>query len=453
MEAEIVKVEQLDEVISKSGLAIQQGEDVKRSYMPFLDEIASIQEESKKINFNNPSETDEKIARDLRLRMVKQRTGAKDLKDSRKAIYIRLGDVEQKSYNLIESTAKLAEEVLMQVEKRREIAEKKRKEELRIERLVILSQFVDNSEIYPVENMDEAAFQDLAEGLKSAKIKREKEEADRIKVEEELKVKNETFNARRLMLSKMVAYTGEEILQELTLETTEEEFKTIIEFCNGAKEKFEQKQEQLRVENERIKAQQEKERKEKEAELEAQRLVAQKEKEEAIEEMKRAEAEKVYRQNEMIKMGLRFNGEEFCYKDINYHWTEIIEMPSPKFVAIINLIRERMAQIKLEEEEADKKLKAAQEKADKEKKELEAKLKAQEDEKKRLAQIEADKEKARQEVLKQANLAPDKDKLEKWIESFEIPTIPTMSTDEYRNKIDFILSKFNGFKKWALTQL
>lgn len=280
MNQEIVKTEQLDEVISKSGLAIQQGEEVKQSYIPFLNEIANIQEESKKINFDNPSETDEKIARDLRLRMVKQRTGAKELKDSRKAIYIRLGDVEQKSYNLIESTAKLAEEILMQIEKRREIAEKKRKEELRISRLSILSEFCDNYEIYPVQDMDEAAFNDLADGLKQAKIKRE-QEAEALRLAEiEKEIKRNEFNSRRLVLSKMVAYTGEEILSDLSLETTEAEFLTLLEFCNGKKVEWERNQEKIKAEKE-----------ESERKLEHERRKIQEEREKMLAEQKKKDDE------------------------------------------------------------------------------------------------------------------------------------------------------------------
>ena len=320
MNHEVVKTEQLDEVINKSGLAIQQGEDVKRSYMPFLDEIANIQNESQKINFDNPSETDEKIARDLRLRMVKQRTGAKELKDSRKAIYLRLGDVEQKSYNLIESTAKLAEEVLLQVEKRREIAEKKRKEELRISRLSILSEFCDNFEIYPVQDMDESAFNDLAEGLKQAKIKKE-QEAERLRLEEiEKEKKQNQFNSRRLILSKMVAYTGEEILGDLSLETTDEEFLVIMDFCNKKKEEWESEQERIkaekiesdkkleeereniRKEKEKMLAEQKKkddERKRKEDEIEAERKKIEDEKKK-IEAQKKAE-EDAKRESERIE--------------------------------------------------------------------------------------------------------------------------------------------------------
>jgi len=123
MTTEIVK---FDEVIKQSGLAIQEGEEIKQSYLPFAIQLAGIQDQAGKINFEKPTPTDEIIARDLRLRTVKIRTGASDLKDSRKKIHLLKGNLEQAAYNLIAASCKLSEEAFTTVEKARENAEAKR---------------------------------------------------------------------------------------------------------------------------------------------------------------------------------------------------------------------------------------------------------------------------------------------------------------------------------------
>ena len=143
MENEIMKIDssQLDEVIVSSGLAIQEGEQAKQSYLPFLVQISEIQEQSTKINYENPTQIDEKIARDLRLQAVKIRTSASNLKDERKKIHLLKGNLEQAAYNLIASTCKLAEETFVVVEKATELKEKKRIEELALARETEMSQY------------------------------------------------------------------------------------------------------------------------------------------------------------------------------------------------------------------------------------------------------------------------------------------------------------------------
>jgi hypothetical protein len=88
MEILTIKIENTapDKVITESGLVLNEAEEIKQSYLPFFIQLAEIKEEAKKINFENPSMLDEKIARELRLRTVKVRTGSEDIKNTRKKI-------------------------------------------------------------------------------------------------------------------------------------------------------------------------------------------------------------------------------------------------------------------------------------------------------------------------------------------------------------------------------
>ncbi len=74
--------------------------------------------------------------------------------------------------------------------------------------------------------------------------------------------------------------------------------------------------------------------------------------EEKRKERERIEAEKINRQNKLINLGLKFDGEQFSYKDVNFHWTDIIAMTGPEFSKQYEGAKARMEQI-LKEEEAE----------------------------------------------------------------------------------------------------
>lgn len=213
---EIVKIEttQLEEVVKNSGLALNEGEEIKTAYLPFLVRLSEIQDQATKINFNEPTELDEKISRELRLATVKVRTDAEKLKDEQKRVDLLRGKVKQDSYNLIASSCKLAEEVFFNVEKAREIAEKKRKEQLKIDRSEKLEPYCDAVSLYPLGEMSEEQFSELYAALRSshemkleaerkaeearlAEIEAEKKRQEEIRLENE-RLKKEAIEKERL---------------------------------------------------------------------------------------------------------------------------------------------------------------------------------------------------------------------------------------------------------------
>lgn len=204
----VEKIEQtaLVKVVTESGLTIEEGETIKQSYQPFIEQLADVQEQAKKIDFENPAEIDETIARELRLKTVKIRTGSEKLKDDRKRGYMLRGNLEQAAYNLIAASCKVTENALNEVEKAREIAEARRKESLKLERSEKLAAYVENVAIFPLGEMSEADFDALyfsAKAQHEAKIEaEEKAEADRLaKIEaerleqERIKAENEKLQA------------------------------------------------------------------------------------------------------------------------------------------------------------------------------------------------------------------------------------------------------------------
>ncbi len=197
----LTKIEsnQLEEVVKNSGLAIQEGEEIKKSYIPYLNQLAEIQEQSTKINFEAPAQIDEMIARDLRLKTVKIRTGASQLKDDRKRIHLLKGNLEQAAYNLIAASCKLAEESFTMVEKAREIAEEKRCQELKLVREKELEPYREF--LLPdmdLAHMDEDTYQKILKGGKlqlefneSEKKRLEAERIEREKEQERIRLENE----------------------------------------------------------------------------------------------------------------------------------------------------------------------------------------------------------------------------------------------------------------------
>ena len=226
---EIVKIEKLDFVIKESGLAIQEGEEIKKSYIPFVAQLAEIQEQAKKINFENPTLLDEEIAGKLRKATVKIRTGASDLKDSRKKIFLLKGNLEQAAYNLIAASCKLTEETFINVEKAREIAEKKAKEERKAKRIEILNSLQYDFTFVDILTMPDEQFDLLViqlENERDAKIAADKE-AERIRLEkieaerienERIRLENEKLQAEIKERERLAEIERQKAAKELELE-------------------------------------------------------------------------------------------------------------------------------------------------------------------------------------------------------------------------------------------
>lgn len=311
METNLVKIEttdKLEEIVKGSGLAIEEGEQVKMSYQPFLNEIAVIQEQSNKINYENPSDIDERIARELRLKTVKIRTGAKDFKDERKKTYLVKGNLEQAAYNLIEATCKVAEDVFNNVEKAKEIKERKFKEERRIERVKILTALDFDFTYTDLMGMPDDQFNVLVNSLeneKIAKAEREKKE----KEEAEAKIKAEAAEKERMRIEN----------EKLKKENEEKERKIQIEKAKAAEE---QRKQDLLMEAQRKEAAKKLEIEKAKAKKLQDELMAKEEAElkekariEAERKAKELEAKKAAKAPDKLKLKRFMEG--FTYTDVN----------------------------------------------------------------------------------------------------------------------------------------
>ncbi len=172
----------LDTVINESGLQLTEAEAIKQSYLPYFEQLVEIKEQATKINFDKPSDIDETIARELRLKLVKIRTGSEDIKKERKQIHMLKGNLEQSAWNLIRDTCLLDEEKFSAVEKRREIEEKQRKENLRIERENAVEPYGADTEHIALGEMSEEIWENYFNGVK---VSYEQKAAAELKAEED----------------------------------------------------------------------------------------------------------------------------------------------------------------------------------------------------------------------------------------------------------------------------
>jgi hypothetical protein len=260
-------------LLKESHLELTEAEQIKQSYLPFFVQMAEIKEESKKISFDNPGDIDEVIARNLRIRTMKIRTGSEAIKVDRKRIHMLKADVEQKTWNLIAADCKLAEEQFAQVEKRKEILEKKRQAELKAQREELLKEFVEDVSLYPLGTISQESFDQLLNGFKLAAKQKEEQAAKELE--------------ERLAREKVQQEEQERIKAEnerLRAEAAEKERLLAIE-----------RAEQIRIAQEQEKALQA-EREKAAAELQAREKIAAAERAEAAKELKaqqdKADAEK-----------------------------------------------------------------------------------------------------------------------------------------------------------------
>ncbi|AXH74774.1 MAG: MAEBL protein [Bacteriophage sp.] len=278
---EIKQEEELKKVLTDSGLQLSDSEVIKQSYLPYFEQLAKIKEESQKINFENPTELDEKIARELRLKTVKVRTGSKDLKDERKRIHMLRANVEQDAWNLIKSGCELEEENFYQVEKKRELAEKRRKELLaseRNEQMLPYAEFVD-TKFMNLGEMDEEKFQNL---LKGAKLQLEQKEAEAKRIAEE-EAERKRLEAERI--------EAQRIENERLKKEAEEKEKALQEERKKAEE--ERLKQEAILEAERKKAEEvlEQQRKEAQAKLDAEKKKSEEEAKKQAELLAQQQAE------------------------------------------------------------------------------------------------------------------------------------------------------------------
>jgi len=160
--------------------------------MAFAPAMIKVHELSKALTImdkSNPTDSDSKIAKRMRLDLVDVRKRAEEKKVELKSMILIEGGLIDDLFKVVKKTCELTELEYASIEKFAENKEKERKQKLFNERVASLSSVCENPTIYPLGDLEEKYYNDLYEGLRLAdQAKRDaqiKAENDRIKAEKQ----------------------------------------------------------------------------------------------------------------------------------------------------------------------------------------------------------------------------------------------------------------------------
>jgi len=200
LELSVIEIPEFLPVTKQSG--IEKAEHYAATFAPFMITVKELSEKASGINHNEPSALDAKLAREVRLALVKNRTATATKKDESKAALLAESNLIQNLHNVVVNTSQLIEADLTAVEKYAENKEKERIEALRVNRAEQLSSFVEDANIFPLGTMTEDAFTELLTGSRLAFEKRQedarlaeerriKEENDRLEEQKRIREEND----------------------------------------------------------------------------------------------------------------------------------------------------------------------------------------------------------------------------------------------------------------------
>lgn len=166
---------------------------IEQSFLPKQTELNSFTEQySALVNKELNTETF-KEARELRLKLVKVRTGIADVHKNEKAFFLASGKFVDALKNKLTTPIEQMEEKLLDIEKYEERIEKEMKEQLKIDRKKAFEPYGTDTSFLPLGEMTEEQFNgqlDVAKTAHEAKIKAEKE-AEEKRIEEEKRIATE----------------------------------------------------------------------------------------------------------------------------------------------------------------------------------------------------------------------------------------------------------------------
>ncbi len=435
---------ELVQLVQGSGLKEEKQKQIAETLGQFFNKAAEWNATIATIVITSPEETGKmKMAREGRLTLRGMRLDAeKVINGKRDEVKFRMADdvledkLWLKALQMMQATFKNLETKLEEKETFGIRWEAEQKEKRTSERLLKLSEYSENdyqSDKSIVENLSDEAFENYLQTVKKM-AEDKKAEAARIEHERiETERKNTLRNSRRNALMDVWSFLSEDEKNRDLSDLTDDEFQLIQKTGETLKQKDAEEKETQRLENERLKA--------------------------ANEELQRLEAVKTERQNKLIKLGLVFDGENFIYKDVNFHWSETLTLTDEEFTNAFEKARIRMVILREDEQ-------AEVDKAEKERKEREAETarkalveknrlaKEKEENEKKLAlkQKEIDDANAKSEALlkeknekeaaeelaekkriadeKKLAKAPEKEKLTALANMYQMVKFPVLETDE-----------------------
>lgn len=290
---------------------------VSAAYLNFLAQAKEWKNEALSIVVTDASQKDlMKAAKELRLTLQKVRTGADKVRKALKDDSNRYGKAVQSVYNEIEKLIAPLEKHLMDQEKYVEVQEEKRKAGLKEARMTIINSVEGNITPYipfriDLAELTEDEFKNLLEGAKlqlAEKIRKDYEE--------------EVLRLRQEKLAQLGLRLCEDIYQYRDIKFHKTDLITMSEA--GFEDSFARAKERRN------------------------------ELDKADEERFHHEQRQTYRIKKMSELGLKYDGEQYTYKDINFHEVDLQTMNEVEFENAFLGAKERLDQIKSEEKKLEK---------------------------------------------------------------------------------------------------
>ena len=309
------KPNQLAKILTDSGLAADKAGAIIETLAPLVEQAGDLCREAETITVTAADQlTEMRQAREIRLKLVKVRTGAEAARKVLKADALALGRAIDACGNWIKNQTEPVEARLMECELFAERAEARRKQKVRDERYALLAEVgpVDAAIVSTLGDMKQDAFEQMLDGAKLAKKAREEAEAKaesdrqaREKAEaderERLRKENERLKAERAEQDRLAAEAAERErkAREEIVEKARKEREAAEQAARVEREKAELErrkvEEQAKREREAAEAKYRKEREEREAKLqqerEAREKIEREQRERDAAEKKRRDAE------------------------------------------------------------------------------------------------------------------------------------------------------------------
>lgn len=194
-------------LVKEAKIELTKAESHAVAFNQFLKQLSEYSRPLADLDKENPTAEHAATARENRLKIVKVRTGAEDIKDERKAILLLEGNFIQANYNFVKSACELTESQYMEIEKFQERIQKEKAAKLKETRLALLAPFEIDTEFLPLDIMEDDRFSELLakskEAFEAVQHQRARVEADRVEAErlaEEKRVAEEKAEAERIRL-------------------------------------------------------------------------------------------------------------------------------------------------------------------------------------------------------------------------------------------------------------
>ncbi len=417
--------------IKKSGLEAETEKSLSDNFLPFYAQALEWKEKAETLIVTDASQKSLMLqAREARIILKNIRTSVEKTRVILKEDSKRKGQAIDNVARILKNLIEPIEEHLEKQERFIEIQEATRKEILRNERIEKLKEFEVEPSFYDLANMPNEQFDLLLESSKTNYLNKKDAEkhAEEERIEKERR--DNLHKERKESVLHLWAFTSE---FEKTLdfgEVSETDFNNFVERLNKAKIDYDKKQEELKVENERLK----KEAEEKEAKIKEERRI--------FEENEKKDREKIAsRCRELSDLGMRFNGQEYYFEDVNVHVTEMSPLINDlEWLGLLSKIKPVIEERKKAQELAYQKEISRQ----KEEAIMAAKKEAEEKAVKE-AEIERKSQLAAQRKEK---LRPDKEKLLNFALQLTKVAYPELKSDEAKEIMRSIMDKIVSLIKY-----